>query len=283
MRTLFTWVIVLNFSLFITCFGKTEENKTIRKRWTIDKIIARVNQTNILKSDLAEPRIAKEGGTYSFQELITEELYFQKAAEKKLIPGTNEVDRQIVALKIQNNMTEMSDDAFEKELEQSGFTLQNYKHQLARVLAVENLKRGEVNEKIVITSQKVENYYKQNPYHPEQYLLSIVVLNEDEANNYKDLVKNKKVSWQELGWVEKKDLDARYSFVSSIKKRTISKPLKIDGNYRLVRLINKREKKLKSLDERYASIERILHDKQRDHFFSSFQEDLKNKASLISL
>src|SRR3990172_2077019 len=147
--------------------------KTIlSKRWDIDKIVARVNGVNILHSDLEQSRISKEGETYTLDEAIVEELFYQRAAETHMLPTAVDVERQLVSFKIQNNLTELTDKEFEDQLKIHGFTLKNYKRQLGRMIAVENVKRIEISEKIVITAQEVEAFYKDNPeYTKEEYQL----------------------------------------------------------------------------------------------------------------
>jgi parvulin-like peptidyl-prolyl isomerase len=257
---------------------------TYGKRVSVNKIVARLNGANILKSDLEKPRIVKNGGTYSFSELFLEELIFQQAAVKKIIPTEAEINRQIVSLKIQNGMSDMSDAEFENELKETGFTMPEYKLELARVLAVENLKRAEISEKIVITSQQVEQFYKEHPDHsPEQYNMSLSILTDSQVKTYKEAVKKKELEWIDLGWVNPKDIDAKYNFIASMTPKTISKPIQIDNSYRLLKLNDKKEKTLRSLDERYNEIERQLHNTLRDEVFTNFQKEIKEKAALVSL
>lgn len=257
---------------------------TYAKRLSVNKIVARLNGSNILKSDLEKPRIVKNGGTYSFSELFLEELIFQQAAVKKIIPTEAEINRQIVSLKIQNGMSEMSDAEFENELKETGFTMPEYKLELARVLAVENLKRAEISEKIVITSQQVEQFYKEHPdYTPEQYNMSLSILPEEKVKTYKEAVKKKEVEWIDLGWVNPKDIDAKYNCIARMAPKTISKPIQIDNSYRLLKLNDKKAQILRSLDERYNEIERQLHNTLRDKVFTDFQKEIKDKAALVSL
>lgn len=270
-------VQMLILSLFLNQIAHT-------KRVLINKIIARVNGTNILKSDLEKPRIVKNGGTYTFSELFFEEIMFQHAIAKKIVPTEAEINRQIISLKIQNGMNDMSDEDFEKELNATGFSMQEYKLELARVLAVENLKRAEISEKIVITSQQVEQYYKEHPdYSPEQYNISLSVLSEDNAKRYKDAVKNKEVTWIDLGWVNLKDIDTQYNFVSTMNPKTISKPIAVDDSYRLIKLNDRKDQTLKTLNERYHDIERRLHRTLQDEIFENFQSKIKEKATLTKL
>ena len=135
-------------------------------RVIVDEIVARVNGINILKSDAEMDRIGNNGKPYSIEELITEELMFQKAAERKLLPTKIEVEKQVSAIKAANNL--QTDEELDKQLKEEGFDLNTYKLQLAKILAGEKLKQIEINEKVVVTSQEVEEYCKNNPEHTRE-------------------------------------------------------------------------------------------------------------------
>ena len=190
------------------------------ERFSIDKIKARVNiegfkGVNILESDLKRPRIEKEGRKYTLDEAIMEQLLYQKAVEKHLLPNAADIERQIVAFKMQNDISNMSDAEFEAQLKESGFTqtsfqksvLDEYKEQLARIMAIENLKRAEISEKIIVSSQEVEDYYKKNPtYTKAEYHLKIATIAPQDVENYKDLIASTKLNGKTSALLPKKIL-----------------------------------------------------------------------------
>lgn len=250
------------------------------KRWTIDKIVARVNGVNILQSDLKIGRIAQEGRPFTLDEAIVEELLYQRAAEMQTLPTAVEIDRQLALFKMQNNFTHLSDQEFEGELEQIGFTLKMYKNQLARMIAVENVKRAEISEKIIVTSQDVQEYYDKNPeYTREEYLLAVATLPDGkETMTEEELLNERSILWESLGWVARKELNKDFSSIVSVNKGHLSKPIFMGGAYQVLKLIDKKEKRLKTLDERYGNIERALQDGRREKFMNRFEKELKEKA-----
>ncbi|MFH1832043.1 MAG: peptidyl-prolyl cis-trans isomerase [bacterium] len=261
-----------------------QQDQKKQNRWLIDTILVRVNGVNILKSALEEPRISKNGGSYSLDELIEEELLFQKAAERQIMPSAADIQRQVVAFKVKNDLGQMSDAEFEKELEAGGFTLAMYKKQMGRIMAVENVRRIETDEKIVITSQQVEAYYKKHPvYEKEAYKLKKALLAKADAQDYKKLIEDNKLEWKDLGWIEKESLDKRYSFVSDLKAGDISEPVESGDSMLIFKLEDRKERALKTLDASYSSIERKLREKKRDTFLSNLIEDLKSSASITFL
>lgn len=264
--------------------SKPKKQKPSYQRWTIDKIVQRVNGVNILQSDLKTPRITKEGGPYTLDELTREELLVQKAGELHQLPTQADIDRQIVAFKIQNSLADMSDDEFEKQLKEGGFTLASYKNQLTRLIATENVRRIELNERLVITSQEVETFYKKNPvYVEDRYELSLATIPPEKIKTYKDYLLSHQATWYDLGTLEKDEIGTNFSFVTRMKPGTVSKPFKMDGQTKVIKLNAFHKKRLKTLDERYIEIEQELQEKKRLQYVQEIDQELRKKATIVNL
>ncbi|MCB9492989.1 MAG: hypothetical protein H6679_01820 [Epsilonproteobacteria bacterium] len=262
---------------------KKEETKP-KKRWTVDRIVARVNGVNILQSDLDQPRIAKEGDKYSIDEAIMEELMLEKAKDMHVLPTNNDIERQFIAFKIQNGFSSMTDEEFEKQLLESGFSLRTYKHQLGRMMATENIKRAEIMSKIFITKQDVEKYYSQNPeYEQERYNLKVATLTAEELKNKDQLIKEEKISFNDLGWVDKSDVNQRFESIFSLEPKNYSQAFHIDDKYQILYLVDKTPARLKTLDERYSEIERSLQNERKMSFLQTLENDLKKRATIVIL
>jgi foldase protein PrsA len=261
--------------------SKIQPTPTTTSRITIDKIVARVNGSNILLSELNHPQLRKEGGKFTLDEAVTEELLCQRATEMHMVPSTADIDRQLLAFKMQNNLTELSDKEFEDHLKQFGFTLKEYKNQLSRMLASENARQAEISERIIVTSQEVEEYYKKHPdYTKEEYQLQICALSSDDAKK----IDTAKLDWENLGWIEREDIGKKFSMVFSMKKGQQSDPIALDdGSYQLVKLVDKKERRLKTLDEQYHDIEQTLQQGRKDTYLVQFEKELKEKASIVYL
>jgi len=253
-------------------------------RELVDKIEVRVNGANILKSDLQKPRLGKGGQPYDLSEAISEELFVQKAAERKLLPTETELEKQIVSLKINNDMGDLSDAEFESQLQEEGFNLVEYKGQMAKMLAVEKLKHAEFNERVVVTNQQIEDHCKSNPeFAQAEYSLKTCDLSKDQVDDKGKLVKGDNLKWDDLGWIAKKDLSKSLAFVSGMNRSEISNPIKIKDDYQLIKLEDKKEEHLRTLNERYPEVERLLHEQKKEKFGNELQKDLLNKAAIVRL
>jgi parvulin-like peptidyl-prolyl isomerase len=254
------------------------------KRWPINRIVRRVNGANILQSDLDQPRLVKEGGTCSLEELTVEELLVQRASEMHMLPTPADIDRQILAFKMNNNLANKNDEEFEKALKEFGFTLPQYKLQLGRLIAADNVRRMEISERIVITSQEVENYHTKHPAKTkEKFWIKICTIPHEEMEDPTKFLNSNNASWNDLGWIEQSDIGEHFSSIFSLQPGQTSEPINVDGNYKAVKLVEKEEAREKTLDERYIKIERKLQEKKRAKFLDSFETELKEKAFILDM
>lgn len=248
------------------------------QRFVLDMIVARVNGVNILKSDLELPRIGKEGGVYPLKEMITEELFVQRAIEQHMVPSELDIDRQIVSFKMQNELSNMSEEEFEQQLKPSGFSLRMYREQLGRMLAVESFKRAEVGDRLVATAQEVEEYYKKHPEHVEEaYKLKIATIEKADTPS-------EKYVWEDLDWEKMANLDKQISSILPMMKNgEESQPIKIGNTFQVIKVIDRRLPRKKTLNECYRDIEKqILHQK-RDKYLKNLEKDVREKASIVYL
>ena len=270
-------LLILSFS-FVVC-------SSYAWRETVDKIVMRVNGVNLLKSDVEQPRIDKGGKLYDIDELIDNELLFQKAAERKLLPTGLDVEKNIASWKSMNNFTHMSEEQLAERLKTEGFSLAKYKNQLARIIAVRNVKQLETNERVVVSSREIEDYYKKNPqYAEEQYLVHTALVPFDEVANDEEaklLVTKENLKWIDIDWIEKPDVSEKMEFIFSMKKGEVSRPVKTDDGYQLIKLIDKRDKKEKTLEDSWVSIEKKLQEEKKERFEREFIRELRDKASII--
>lgn len=278
-------VILIAACLFSLSFPSQSVHCFAKKRWVVDKIVTRVNGKNILQSDLSRSRVDKNGQFLTLEEAVLEEACVQQAQEKHMVPTQTDIKRQVVSLKIANDISDMNDEDFEKQLKQElGISLEQYEKQLARILAAENIKQAEVSEKTFVSSQEVEKVYEKHPeYTKDQYLLHLCSIHPEEVDNYQTLIKEDKVNWKDLGWVNKEDIDTQFSDVLSLKPHEMTQPKESDGKFIVLKLEGKKESHKKTLQERYGSIEKELQEKKQKSILTKFKESLIKSALIVFL
>jgi parvulin-like peptidyl-prolyl isomerase len=275
-------LLLLGFAL--TGASGLQAKKSSSTRIAIDHFVADINGDKLPLSDLNTPRIAKEGSPFSLDEAIIDRLFVQYAKEMHLLPTSIDVERQFVAFKQHNNLSELSDEEFDAQLKEGGFTLQSYKSQLAQLMAVENVKRAEVSEKTIVSSQEVEEYYKKHPeYTKEAYHIHIATVPTKQFTSKEDFVKDVSVKWEDHGMINAAELSDAYSGVKNLSVGAILDPIKTDNYYDVVKLVAKQEVRLKTLAESYSSIERIIQNKRRANIIDKLTERLIAKAHVIIL
>ena len=288
MKTKAIALLLLVSSPFCFAENKTVENETkieqVKELELVDEIKVRVNGVNITKQFLEKPQAVMGGQGLSLEAAINNELLFQRASERKLLATTAEVNKQIINLKINNGIAHLSDEELEKELLEEGLSFAEYKGQMGRFIAIERLKGAEFNERVVVTSQDIKDYFNKNQsWSEEKYLLKICELQDDSVDENGILIKKDNLKWDDLGWIKKDDLSSSMSFVSNMKKSQICKPVKIGDSYQLVEVVDRSEKFLKSLDDRYNEIEMFLQEEKRAKFGVEFEKELRADASIVYL
>ncbi len=273
-----------NFGLLVTTLLATTCS-VHAERVVVDKIVARVNGTNILQSDLELPRIAAENNIFSLDDAINDELMAQYAATMHVLPSMADIDRQLLAFKTHNGLQELSDEEFEKELKENGLTLISYKQQLGRRIAADNVKHIEMSEKIIVSAQEVEEYYQKNPeYTKEAYCLSIATVTEEQYEEKKESIpSDPSLIWEEHGFIETAELNDDYLGVKDLQPGQTMAPLHKDSSYELVKLIDKQDMRLKTLAERYNNIERTIQNKRKSKIVKNLEKTLREKATIVYL
>lgn len=254
-------------------------------REVIDTIVARVNGFNILKSDLELTRI--DAAKYSLDELITRELYVQESAKRKMMPSNIEVEKNVASYKSSQNLTDLNDEEFENHLKTMGFTLKRYKDDLARYVGVNSLLQSEVRSRVFVTEQEIDAYHKKNPeWQEEQYMIktAIVAFDEDKTEDEMIKVKPEDDDWVSTDeWISKSDIADHMAFVVNLKKGELSQPTKTAYGYQYVTIEDKKERSLKTRDERYVDIKNAVREQKMASFEKEFQAELMSRAVITHL
>ncbi len=90
-------------------------------------------------------------------ELIDEEIVEQKAAKMNLTATQEEVDAKLIEMK-----APYTDAQFAEQLQASGRTLDDVKHDLRRSLTIDKLLNKEINSKVTVSDADVTDYFNQH-------------------------------------------------------------------------------------------------------------------------
>lgn len=242
------------------------------KRIVVNKIVARVNGVNILKSDLEINHLySDQTKRFTLDDAIDTVLMLEEANKRKMLPTELEVERHIGQMRPSG----MSDEEFEQELKKGGYTLKRYKSELSTTIAVNRLTSAVISEKVFVSAQDVERYVEKHPeYTEEKFLLKTCIVPDVKK------IKKEDLDWAESDWISASDISEKISFVFDMKKGQVSEPLEVEQGFQLVELVDKEEKRLKTLKERFSSVEHLLREEQLKTFEGEFKQELRKTASI---
>lgn len=109
-------------------------------------------QAQLSQLELAQARLQVLGS------LIQREVLFQRADREKLLPTEDEITAFINQQKQQSGMT---DDDFQKSLTAQSMTMESYREEARKVIAIQKL-QDKYNSKITVNDKEVEDFYNGN-------------------------------------------------------------------------------------------------------------------------
>ncbi len=121
----------------------------------VDKLINQQyqgQQSRLSPLELAQVRLQVLEG------LIQKEVLFQRADRDKLLPTEEEITQFISTQMQQSQMTQ---DAFQKRLQETGQTMESLREETRKALAIQKL-QDRTNSKITVTDKEVEDAYNGN-------------------------------------------------------------------------------------------------------------------------
>jgi peptidyl-prolyl cis-trans isomerase SurA len=121
----------------------------------VDKLISQQyqgQQSKLSPLELAQVRLQNLDG------LIQKEVLFQRADREKLLPTEDEITQY---LNTQMQQSQMTQDDFQKRLNEMGQTMQALREETRKLLAIQKL-QDRTNSKITVTDKEVEEAYNSN-------------------------------------------------------------------------------------------------------------------------
>lgn len=235
--------------------------------------------------------------------MITELLLLQEA-RKMGIDVSEQVKMAIEKIKQENGLE--TDEQLRRALAQQGIDFNVWKQKMEENFLKQNVIYSNINREIVIEDSEVINYYKQHPEEftePEEYNLKAIFLdgeahNSDDINNLKQKILARinqgadfeevaaeysdgpfKENKGELGNFKKGELEPTLEkAVLELKPGEISPWLHVRNGWYLLKLVSKKESRLKSFEEVKSTIEEKLFEQKREQKSQEFIENLKKKS-----
>lgn len=271
----------------------TEQNKD-DDIYTIDMIkvvIFGEERTDIItQSDTEKPSL--DGHKRSQEDLILERLMYQDAARYKMLPNEDAIDKRLHAVQRENNL---SQDDLKNIFRASGYTYQEGRELFAIMTAVGTVLDFKIMSRLIVPEKDIIAYYQEHPVmqEPTFQLERALVIHPDHwsADKFKtelqSLVELKpsclEVEWSNPFWVNKSDIAANRQFITSMEVNTISIAEESAAGVELIKLVNKKDEHLMTLEERYHEIADLLKRPKYEEMFKAYKQELFNNAALLYL
>lgn len=238
----------------------------------------------ILSSELQ--RFKLDGTPNTLEEMITNHALFNEAKKYRLLSTPEDIDKQWRMMAEANKKTP-------KELDDmvilAGFTPQEARNEFGQMNAINSLVSFKVTANLIVPEADVIAYYNEHPeievaaYNIQYaYVPFSFKSREDQRKQLRTLaVKNDPqhlLNWQDPFWVAENDLAIDKQFITELAQGQISEPVEVSGGFELFKLVQKREERIKPLDECYSQIATILRKPKYLELMNSFQKNVRDSV-----
>jgi len=256
-------------------------------RVKVDKIIAIVysgdEKSIILQSDL-KPGL--DGIKKNLEQLINDRLVLLDAKKLKIEVDKEQVNRYLSQVQRQYNLTQND---IKKIFSEAGYTYDEGIENLKNIQTIDLMLETRVRSKIIIDKKEIEDYYNKNPlYEVGKYYISqafipfnggsktlkkIKVQKDIES---KDILKN--VEWSDPIEFEDKDFSDDKKYIANLNKDDVVISNEDDRGLYLIRIVDKKEKILIPLENRYKEISSIIGKERYEKALNDYYNMLRKSA-----
>lgn len=284
--------------VFFGCFAR--DQKIPSNAFLIDGIGAvmfgQAGTEIVTLSDVHRPSLT--GVQQSQEDIIFERLVYLDAQKFKISPDEEAVDKYLQEIQKQNNLTL---EELKQIFRQAGYSYEEGREQFKRLQTVKSLLDYKIHSNLIVPRQEIEAYYKNNPVTQEaEYTLeyAMIPFKGDKQDQREDLTefvtkqaaskKAKKDEAQELGLVwnepftmKKSEIADDKEFIFDMKVGAISMPREGTGGFELYRLVDKKDERVATLEERYQEIVRTLTEPKYEKLMSDYKKQLFDSVAIV--
>ncbi len=241
----------------------------------------------ITKSDVDHPVIG--GGIRTLDDIIFERLIFLDAKKHKIFPEEDLIDRYLVSLQRQNNLSE---DDLVGIFEAAGYTLQEGRDQLGMMQVINMMLDFKIRSNLIAPKTAIENYYKENPSIEEaSYEIERAFVSFDDHKTKKlqrsELARFAKtgrgisgIVWTDPFAIMHADLAEDRQFIADMKVGQIAVIELING-FELFKLVSSKPERIRTLEERYQEIGDILRQPLYQEMMEGYQKSLFENTAVL--
>lgn len=256
---------------------------------TIRVVIFGEEETDIItESDLKRPSL--EGAMRSKDDIILERLIYLDAKKFKVLPDEEAINRHLQAVQREHNLTL---DQLKQIFKNAGYTYEEGRQQFAIMTTINSMLDLKIRSRLIVPERDITKYYNEHPERQEASYFIEKAFVPFSSQESKQSLKKKltafakhegpytEISWSEPFWINDSDLADDKKFIALLSVDQISMPQETDGGFELLRLKEKRDERLKPLEERYQEISSVLRQPRYEQLFNEYKKELFDNASIV--
>ena len=241
----------------------------------------------ITKSDV--DRLSLEGKPRTLEELKNDRLMSLDAKKYNMWPDQEAVDKHLETIKRDNNL---SDKDLLNIFKQSGYTYEDAMQEFAIMFANSSIVEFKIRSRLIVPEKDVIAYHEANPvFMDASYQLERAVVplagKRSEEKQLAEIERNikagttQKYDWSVPFWLEEDDIAEDKAYLKNLKVGEISHPYKITNGFELYKLVDKKDRRKRTLEERYREITNILREPKYMELFNDYKQSLLDNAAIV--
>ena len=256
----------------------------------IDGIVAAVYgpvRTNIVTySDLQRPGI--DGGPRTVNLVIDRHLEDQKAQHYGMTSTPEAVDKQLQTVFRANNWSE---EDFNKMVQAAGWLPEEAREEFRIMTDVNQLEAFKIYGQMIVPERDILAYYNANPehedgaYHLQRAVIPYDFTLEPEEQKTRLLIALKRhqcvLEWSDPFWINDQDIAEDKAFIRDLSLRQISKLHQSVDGFEVYKVLEKRERRQKSLEEMRPFIVDTLRQPKVKKLKEAFHKELRDNATIV--
>jgi hypothetical protein len=271
---------------------KENTGRNKKDRYIIDSIIAVVPSPEgnkvITQSELDRPAI--DGTMRSKQDLVRNARLHNKAREYGMLPSETDIDEHLNSIKRENKMTH---DDIVKLFDSAGYTFAEGREQLGEMSAISTFMSVKVHSRLLVPEREIRAYYDEHPEYLEpQFELQRGLMPFD-MNMTKDEQREKieatlragrsvpNIIWADAFWIDLVDLAEDKQFITQMQPGEVRLSQELVEGFEFFKLLDRRDRRLKSYEDRYNEIATLLRRPRAERMFSELEQQLEATMPVI--
>lgn len=243
----------------------------------------------ITYSDVIRPGLA--GAPRTLDDIVFERLVYLDAQKYKIMADEDAVDKYLTMVQKENNLTL---DQLKDVFASAGYSYEEGREQFKMMQTVNSMLDFKIRSHVIVPRQLVEQYYHEHPVIDEAtykiqigFLPAIEGKQDQQKKALEYMTRTTKevrgIQWNEPFSVKKGDIADDKQFILNLKVGQSSMPIDRGNGFEVYRLVERKEERIPTLEERYKEIADILRKPIYQDLMDKYKKQLFDTSSVMYL